>query len=148
MSTLFVVQETGPDRFDPVGVYTNFYRALSAIIKVEMHGASVFGLNILKYTTDEDIQLDEFFTSDDYCTIEYPDRSVARVKFVEIDEDHEVLKTPYLLVAVSNEFIKTYPELMDIISMITSIATPLGLGVTKQATEVDDVNTVFELRKV
>ena len=139
MSTLFVVQPSDVDSNIPCGVYTGYNRALLEAVKVGLRGASDYGLNILAYAPDEEIQLDTF-EDDDWCTLKYVERTVTHVDHGESSNNQ-----PCVIVTVSNEFVKTVQT--DIVTIVEAVALALELRFEMCDPEPEDINTVFEFSK-
>jgi hypothetical protein len=140
MSKLFVVFELSHDSNPAHGVYTSLQLAVLSAIRVEENGATDYGLSVLVFNVDQEIELETLSDDKESSTsVKYIDTTVVNVERLDTGDDIVSIQVELSIEHLANVGV-------DITVLINGVCSECGfnIGNIKHMEE----SVVFELIKV
>lgn len=137
---MFVICECRFDSSPAHGVYTSLHKAVCVAMRVEQEYAAVYGLSVLVFNVDQEIEI-ENLSDDKYSStsVKYIDTTVVNVERLDTGDDTVSIQVELSIEHLANVGI-------DITVLINGVCSECGfnIGNIKHMEE----SVIFELIKV
>ena len=137
---MFVICECGYDGTPVHGVYTSLHKAVCVAMRVEQECATDYGLSVLIFNVDQEIELETISDDKESSTsVKYNDNGIVSIKRL-----HDVFDTRTIRVELYNEYIDDFD--INVTDLICKVCRECGFNISN--TEQTENWTVIKLIKV